>query len=307
MNQSRRQAFTLIELLVVLAIIAILIALLVPAVQKVRAASARTQCLNNLHQIGIAMHGSHDAYLRMPRYAELGYPSVGAFSPAAPLREFDGTIHFYILPFLEQIDLMQLWNGKSGANNWNGPNQIPTPKVFTCPADPSMTPDTTTNASAPLASGPGFAITSYSFNGQAFSDVCPYPMLQSAFPDGTSNTVMLFERYGICGSGGEVRTWGDGAGYSANAEAAYLTNAGSDNPSEPGVAWVNTYVTAVFQFAPLPSKCLTSRWNTATPHDVMCLLMVDGSGRGVSSSISLATWRAIITPAGNETLGLDSQ
>jgi len=123
----RRPAFTLIELLVVIAIIAVLIALLVPAVQKVRAAAARAHCLNNLKQIGLAMHNHHDNFKYLP-YSKRTSKPARSWAPDT-------------LPYLEQANMVSGANFDLNDNWWRTLQATSegTPKVFNSTVVPNGT------------------------------------------------------------------------------------------------------------------------------------------------------------------------
>jgi prepilin-type N-terminal cleavage/methylation domain-containing protein/prepilin-type processing-associated H-X9-DG protein len=101
-TQARRCGFTLIELLVVIAIIAILIALLLPAVQQAREAARRTECKNNLKQIGLALHNYQDAFQTLPPGSFFDVPYAGSNGSAANPHHQKGSILVHLLPFVDQ-------------------------------------------------------------------------------------------------------------------------------------------------------------------------------------------------------------
>jgi len=123
-NQRQLRGFTLVELLVVIAIIGVLVALLLPAVQAAREAARRSQCANNLKQMGIALHNYHDTFLVFP----FGWSDRGAG---------------WTTMILPQIEQKNLWDtlGFNEANNWDTPDGSPNEKAcgtfiqtFRCPS-----------------------------------------------------------------------------------------------------------------------------------------------------------------------------
>src|SRR5262245_39191241 len=140
----RWYGFTLIELLVVIAIIAILIGLLVPAVQKVRESANRSTCQNNIKQIALACHAFHDTFKRMPPLSSLSDPA-NPLTPHPPaFQKQQGTIFVYLLPFIEQKNMWNIWDGiydDSRLPQPQGPNVYETPvTLYLCPSDATNQP-----------------------------------------------------------------------------------------------------------------------------------------------------------------------
>jgi prepilin-type N-terminal cleavage/methylation domain-containing protein len=307
LKRRSMRGFTLIELLVVIAIIAILIALLVPAVQKVREAAARTQCTNNQKQLGLALHNCNDALKRLP-------PLLGTFPRRTPsIVQPWGNPLFHILPYIEQDNLH-----KSSFNDFFSPgNPEPNPAagagwgnttppggtpiyqvrvaVYNCPSDPSTDSDGNSSGVAPWkASSYGINATVFAPTNANFqiTDWNGSSRIPATFQDGTSNTIVFAERYGRCGSNGSL--WNR---WDADNWGPWFVNSATGQTIGPNSKW---------QQQPSPFLTNCNPGLAASPHSgCIVVTLGDASVRTLSTGLSGTTWWYACTPAGNEVLGSD--
>jgi len=317
----KKRGFTLIELLVVIAIIAILIGLLLPAVQKVRESANRTQCQNNLKQIGLALHNCQNAVGKMP-------PATGFFpSTTAGAGGAWGPITFLLLPYIEQG---AIFNSSAATSTAGGsasgpvvvgqydtrcPNNalgnyagtLAAPKTYICPSDPTLKDN-------PAGIGIGYPAwggSCYSANWQVFGNAKnpsktnvqgwqTYPNLASSFPDGTSNTVLFAEKYayGTLPYHSSSSYKFGGALWANNDDPGDLFSPGFAVTYDNGVSYdMYSPPPAMFQVKPTPWITASNVNLASTGHDAMQVVMGDGSVHGISGSVDPnKVWWPLLTP-----------
>jgi prepilin-type N-terminal cleavage/methylation domain-containing protein len=262
-----RAAFTLIELLVVIAIIAVLVGLLLPAVQKVRMAAARTQSENNLRQIVLAVHQYHDQHQCLPE--RMGAATSGA---SAALGVF-----IKILPYLEQEALYQaILAGTPGATQ-------ATLKTYISPADGTA--------------GATQAGTSYTANNAVFGK--NNASLARSFPDGRATTILFTERYMVCGASPfpAFNAWpiavnGGMAGNYSRTVAPYLDPT-APLQFQPDISDCQYGGASAFESTAILVALADGSVRPVSP----------ATAGAASSQAGVSTWQAALTPDGGEILG----
>jgi prepilin-type N-terminal cleavage/methylation domain-containing protein/prepilin-type processing-associated H-X9-DG protein len=297
-----RPGFTLIELLVVIAIIGVLIALLLPAVQAAREAARRMQCVNNLKQIGLALHNYHDVHGRFP---------LGSIQVTTPSGAYRQPFLSALLPFLEQRNLYDSFNyNLSFQVDENGTTRSSRVNVFNCPSD---TPQTFVNNGGTVTDVKG------SYGVAWGQDVYQNQILQSAFDlnyganfaeitDGTSQTLLMAELIQTPHPTGQPVSVIDRRGrvWSDQPSSHQISTKLGPNSQAPdyGACWPNSVpkTPCTRNTGDGPNHYIASR--SKHPGGVNGLLG-DGSVRFFKDSIDLKTWKALSSRAGGEVVSAE--
>jgi prepilin-type N-terminal cleavage/methylation domain-containing protein/prepilin-type processing-associated H-X9-DG protein len=315
-DNGRRGGFTLVELLVVIAIIAVLIGLLLAAVQKVREAASRAQCLNNLKQLALAAHHSHDATGKFPIGVRLPVDVGG--------RPTRGTnLWVELLPYVEQDNLYKQWDDKDNRNNVGGTNATSAQviKVLVCPSDPLTELVSQYTAAPPPWAWGFYALSSYGGNAgkrSAHTGGPPdFPRITrdgifyldsrvriEDITDGVSNTFLFGERYHRDPEFDRQQptVWPAAAPAAGWGRWAFIAHAGAmPNVTLSTPVTINYRVPPGGSFSQLEDRvCAFGSGHAGGAN----FAFADGSVRFLSDSTPLPTLQALSTRAGGEVITL---
>ncbi|MEZ6128183.1 MAG: DUF1559 domain-containing protein [Planctomycetaceae bacterium] len=316
MTPTHRKGFTLIELLVVIAIIAILIALLLPAVQQAREAARRTQCKNNLKQLGIALHNYHDVFTTFPP----GEIRIGSDA-------LDSSLAGWIAMLLPQMDQQPLynqidWNTKPINTGTNLPLMSSVIPGLLCPSEGGTGSDPQYSPTNYVACVPEDGDIMNTASGSAMFFINSRTRFRD-ITDGTSNTLCLSEC--LINSPWVQRFGTDQSGYQncRQGMAAPINQNISTSPDFPPVgrgysalfaqrpqAWSFTtyWMPNDLRVDVQQQECEGHTWQSSfgarSRHEggvQVCL--ADGSVRFVSENLDRGTWSALGTMQGGEVIG----
>jgi prepilin-type N-terminal cleavage/methylation domain-containing protein/prepilin-type processing-associated H-X9-DG protein len=330
-----RRGFTLIELLVVIAIIAVLIALLLPAVQAAREAARRAQCVNNLKQIGLALHNYQSSNNAFPP-PKIYSGSCGGKNDANG-QTLNTTGFTLILGFMEQTALYNAYNFSHPSSNaaWNGGNTGLLGSAYTnttvvssivasyaCPSDkfpPDVVTDITTNGPTWAYSRQNARRSNYLFCSSQYTEYdCPpvqggspanrgvfFTDLASSFSDitdGSSNTCMVAESKQLHIYDTYGPYWGSGCHTSSHGvvyppTASYSSWAGATTPNAPWPFDPST---------PDPTK-KGYAWRISSFHPGgVNVVFADGSVHFIKDTVNSYTWWALQTIRNGEVISSDA-